>query len=216
VPSVTDLRHLFAFPAAYAPSDAPSSPGGDEAPPSPAGPSGGAAGEGGKPGALQDDDEGADDAEHIKNPDAKRLSEEAKTWRLRFREAEGRIKDLEGSKDVERLTGENRTLRLRLAFERCGTGLRDLDAAWKLAQDDLAAVEVKDDGTVDTGRVAEIVGYVLDRYPYLAEVTEAEEPDVPAGEEFGPSGRPTNGRKRGQVATDLTALQRKFPALRGR
>lgn len=65
------------------------------------------------------------------------------------------------------------------------------------------------------GRVAEIVGYVLDRYPYLAEVTEDEEPEAPAGDQFGPSGRPTNVRKR-QVTTDLTALQKKFPALRQR
>ena len=80
-------------------------------------------------------------------------------------------------------------------------------------------MEVKDDGTVDTGRVAEIVGYVLDRCPYPAEVNEEPEPkaEAPAGEQVGPSGRHTDSRKRTQCqAADLAALQKNFPALRQR
>lgn len=207
--SPADLRHLFPLPAAYAPDDSPSS--GGASTPSAGSPGDAVVADGAAEGEEEDCTED-EDAEVITDAKVKKLHEEAKTWRRKFREAEAKVKTLEETTTTDRLAGENRTLRLRLAFERAGGGLRDVEAAWRLADDDLAGVEVKD-GTVDTERVAAIVQHVLDRYPYLAAEDEPE--DLPKDAfPLEASGRPTSGRKKNQQGPDLAALAKKFPALR--
>ncbi len=157
-------------------------------------------------GASQEDGE----AEH-----RRKLSQEAKKWRRKFREAEARVKELEGTAGVKE---EVRSLRLRLAFERAArtVHLEDLDAAWKLAEDDLKVVDVQEDGTVDTDRLADVVAHVAHRYPYLVEEEQAssdrsEGYDPPPSL---PSGRPMNGRKKTKSQLDAEALAQRFPALR--
>lgn len=160
------------------------------------------AGEAGE-GAGEEDGE----AEH-----RRKLSQEAKKWRRKFREAEARAKELEGTTPTK---DEVRSLTLRLAFERAArtVHLEDLDAAWKLAEDDLKLVDVHDDGTVDTDRLGDVVAHVAHRYPYLVEEEEtaSEGYDPPPSL---PSGRPMNGRKRIKSQLDAEALAAKFPALR--
>ncbi|MFT3854175.1 MAG: hypothetical protein QM733_15745 [Ilumatobacteraceae bacterium] len=84
----------------------------------------------------------------------------------------------------------------------------DLEAAWKLA--DRTTLTVNEDGTV-TG-AAELVDALCERYPYL--VPPADTPYVPPPTE--PSGRPANGRRFRRTDPNRTALENKFPALRGR
>lgn len=161
----------------------------------------------GEAGAGSGEEDG--EAEH-----RRKLSQEAKKWRRKFREAEARVKELEGTAGVKE---EVRSLRLRLAFERAArtVHLEDLDAAWKLAEDDLSLVDVHDDGTVDTDRLGDVVAHVAHRYPYLVEEASegtSESHDPPPSS---PSGRPMNGRKKTKSQLDAEALAQRFPALRG-
>lgn len=151
------------------------------------------------------DDE--DEAEH-----RRKLSQEAKKWRRKFREAEARVQELEGTAGEKE---EVRSLRLRLAFERAArtVHLEDLDAAWKLAEEDLKVVDVHNDGTVDTDRLGDVVAHVAHRYPYLVHEDEtASEGYHPPPSS--PSGRPMNGRKVKSSGLDADALAQRFPALR--
>lgn len=160
--------------------------------------------------------EGQDeDDEPIDNPELKALHDEAAKWRRQFRDAQERIQQLEDEHGAEALRAENRELRLRLAFERATGEFRDVDAAWKLAQDDLTTVDVDEDGTVDANRIGEIANALAQRHPYLVEPPD-DATDGPQPPPAAPSGRPVNGR-RTKTGTDApSALERKFPALRGR
>ncbi len=209
-PDPFDLRDLFPSAAAYAPDDAPSSSGGasssagsqpDDAEPAS---EGGAAGE-------------EDDEEVIRDPKSKALHDEAKTWRLKFKEAEAKVKTLEETNNSDRLTVENRTLRLRLAFERAlsDSGCQDVEAAWKLAEEGLAAVEVKEDGTLDTSKVGTIVNHLVEKHPYFFSWPDEQEQN-PAKDTFPAeaSGRRTDGMTKGRGVPAGAALYKKFPALR--
>lgn len=145
------------------------------------------------------------EADEPANPTVKRLSDEAARYRVRAKEAEHR---------ADQLADENRTLRLRIEFNLLGTAanVADLDAAWKLATDDLTAVEITD-GQVDTDRLEAIVAHVAERYPYLAS------PATPSKDDDWlpptvPSGRPANGRKQGRQGLNEQQLADRFPALR--
>lgn len=209
LPDRFDLRFSFHDRSTFAPAD--------DTVPSPAAEPGpvlpdDAAGEGGdnEPDELNDDE--------IKNPRLKELSDEAAKWRRKYRKAQERASELENVAADEAVREENRSLRVRLAWERATTNarLRDADAAWALAQDDLQAVEITD-GKVDTNRIGEIVNHVIKRYPYLVAEDEPETQVADGFPDTQPSGRRTDGKVRQQgAAVDLAALQRKFPALRGR
>lgn len=209
-PDPFDLRPAFAAALgllAAAPADDEDtgpSPAADDGPVVPAGD---AAGEG-------DDDEDTTD-DDADNPRIKELSDEAGKWRRKLRQAEKRIAELEDGQASD-LQDENRTLRLRLAWERATAGkLKDIDAAWKLAEDALKAVEVKD-GEVDIERLGEIVAHVIDRYPYLVEADKPanDTPSSPWPDGGADTGKPPK-KKPGQ-GTDRATLAKKYPALRGR
>ena len=201
----TDLREAFHLHRLFAPdADADASDDDDAGDDDPEPDATDTAGEGGQ-------DEDSDDGDDVDNPRIKKLSEEASKWRRQLRAAEDRIKQLEDVHGSEALTAENQTLRLRLAFERIGSDFADVEAAWKLAHDDLTTVTFGDDGTPDINRVSEIVGHVAKQYPYL--VT-ADEPE-PATRPSGTSGRPMNGKRKVETGTTDKQLAVKFPALRG-
>lgn len=217
-PDPFDLRDLFPFPAAYAP---------DDAPPSSSG--GASSSDGSQPesdlpspdgGAAEEEEDDRADAEVIRDPKSKALHEEAKQWRLKFKEAEAKVKTLEESNNTERLAAENRTLRLRLAFERAlaSTGCQDVEAAWKLAEDGLSAVEVKDDGTLDTNKVGTIVNHIVEKHPYFFSWPDEQDQDDKQRDAFPlePSGRRTDGKKKSRGTNHTAALYAKYPALRGR
>ncbi|MDP1793770.1 MAG: hypothetical protein Q8K63_06490 [Acidimicrobiales bacterium] len=161
--------------------------------------------------------------EDARNPKLHKLSQEAKNHRLAKNAAQQevaqlkeRLAKLEDAKASDELTAENRTLRLRLAFDRAtlSANFKDTDAAWKLAEDDLKGVDITD-GTVDANRLGEIVNHLITRYPYLvedagsADETKDRFPDAT-------SGRPANGRRQRDAVTSTEVLARKFPALRNR
>lgn len=160
--------------------------------------------------------EGHDQDEDVKDPDKKKLSEEAAKWRHKFREAEDRIKKLEDAHGAEALQASNRELRLRLAFERAGRDFKDMEAAWLLAQEELATVKFGDDGTPDASRISEIVGRVGSKYPYLVEAADAQpDPSSSPSGAGASSGSPMNGKRKSDSGTSAQILQKKFPALRG-
>lgn len=139
------------------------------------------------------------------NPEAKRLSDEAARYRHRAKDAEAKVDDL---------TGQVRTLTLRLAFTTAAhaANLTDTDAAWKLAADDLRVLDVADDGTVDTDRLTQIVDHVTNRYPYLATT-----PAPAAADQFPPPRTPGDAGRRGKIGDlNVATLEAKFPALRRR
>ena len=145
---------------------------------------------------VSDDTAGEDDeaggGDEIKDPEKKALHDEAAKWRKHLRVAESRIQELEDANNAEAFAAENNELRLRLAFERAAGEFVDLDAARKLAQDQLATVEIKD-GTPDATRVGEIVRQVANRYSYLVDGPAA--PQVPTAADLAPARSAMNGRK---------------------
>ncbi len=107
---------------------------------------------------------------------------------------------------------------IRGAFLLAATGkVTDSEAAWKLA--DMSKVLVEEDGTVKG--MDEAKAAAVKQYPYLQtedsdtvdDTTKALRERFPALE---PSGRPTNGPRYGGDPVNLTALERKFPALKNR
>ncbi len=169
-----------------------------------------------------DNDDNDNDNQDVDNPRLKQLSDEAgkyrrkmKEWRKRAEEAEAKVGDANAGETV-------RTLRLELAFERLATRAKitDFEAAWRLVEDDLKAVNINDDGVVDAERMQQIVDHVVERYPYLrddyapAKDSDGDPPSSPSGTSSGASGRPVNGRRRSDAGADFGALARKFPALR--
>lgn len=193
-------------------------------------------------------DEGAGDEENdgasgtgdqagsdIKDPEKKRLSDEAARYRTQLREAQKqqadlakRVKEFEDAdkseveklttqvgdltKTNEGLTNELTQHKLELAFYKCGAAaqLRDPTDALKFL--DLKEIKVNEDGEVPTEDMKKAVEELIKSKPYLARTDD----DSGEGEGSGqPSGKQTNGPKTKKDATQAT-LEKKFPALRGR
>jgi hypothetical protein len=113
----------------------------------------------------------------------------------------------------EKGTGDERdALRIELAFARAAGGqFIDADAAWKLA--DRALMSVSDDGSV-TG-AEEAVEALAEANPFLlTPAPDGKTKDRNPFNEPSSSGRNMNGKKKPQDAYDLTALQKRYPALR--
>lgn len=195
-----DLRNLLVLPAAWAPPDDPPAgpdPSSDDNDP----PAGDVAGEG--------DQEGAPSEEAApENPELKKLHDEAARHRVRAKDAEAKALGLADTV---------RSLRLRIAFNALAgdANLTDTEAAWKLAADDLVAVQVDEDGTVDADRLGQIVDHVAERYPYLASAPVPATTTTPTDTfpPSGPSGRPTNSKRKETGGLDVGRLEAKFPAL---
>ncbi len=164
------------------------------------------------------DNEGDNEGDQVEDPDKKRLSDEAAKYRRERNELRAQVEELtrkvEGKQTNDDYEKTIRSLRLELAWERAATGahISDIEAAWRLAADDLAGVKVEDD-KVDTERLQQIVDHVAQRYPYLTDDYAPDDANVTA---TSPSGRPMNGKKESQLGTDRRALEKKFPALRRR
>lgn len=166
------------------------------------------AGESGQ-GSAGDADEWDDDEEVQSVPKLKKLHDEAKEWRHKYRRLEAEMAERGEPADVD-------ALRIQAEFfKHAARDVVDLDAAMKLA--DLSAVTINDDGNV-TG-MADAVAEVCRQYPFLADDPDAwdEDPrtrttDVPA--ESGSGGSPSNRRRpAGGRSNTPKALMEKFPAL---
>ena len=166
-------------------------------------------------GAAAGDEEGQGD--EIKDPDKKRLSDEAARHRVAAKTEKDRADAAEGQ--VKALTNVVRTARLEVAFYREATkrrpGFRDPAAAFKLA--DLAGCGVDEEGNV-TGMDA-VITKVAEDYPYvLADDSHGDATDEPVMgfPALGSSGAPMNRAKKPGTGLDRAALAGKFPALRQR
>ena len=198
--ALIDLRGAFSAPARWAPPE--------EDPPAPAPPAPSPDDDGEASADVAGGGDPVEGEEPPENPALKKLHDEAARHRVRAKDAEAK---------AEGLAGQVRSLTLRIAFNTLAgeAELTDLDAAWKLAADDLTVVDVAEDGTVDTERLGQIVAHVAERYPYLAS---APAPAIPAKTDAflptEPSGRPTNGRRaKWPDGLDAARLEAKFPAL---
>ncbi len=143
---------------------------------------------------------------NVRDPEMKKVHDEAKKWRLRCRDLEQQLQDGEGSRaDIQILTVEKEFY--RLAAQR----VTDLAAAFKLA--DTSLITVADNGTL-TG-MDKVIDRVLQNYPFLSGDSDDEPTErttkVPAVPKEG--GSPTSSRRSGKSATTSSTLRRKFPAL---
>jgi hypothetical protein len=163
----------------------------------------------------EDEHEGQheDEEEEVRNPRIRELSAEAKKWRLKYREAQAQLAEMEPADD-EGHVGGLQDARLEAAFLRevlsAGHSL-DVDTTWDLMRlrGFLDAVKVDDEGIV-TG-MDEALSKTVDRYPWLSD-------EPPEAEDRPPAAKPTVGtarKKKDSVPSVNDAdLQRRMKALR--
>jgi len=168
----------------------------------------------------------------IKDPDKKRLSDEAAAHRNRAKAEKERadklaaeLKTLQDKDKSElekaqrdlaelkpKLDAANATIKaqaVRLAFFESGAAKQFKSTTLVLKNLDLDGIEVDDEGNVDTKIIKAKADAFLKEHPYLAA---DEEHSGGAGGETA-SGRPNNGKK-SKDQVDYEALAKKFPALR--
>lgn len=184
-----------------------------------------------------DDGSGGDDdpkskPDDIKDPDKKRLSDEAAANRVKAKEAQAaldaalkRIKEFEDKDkgELEKAQGDlqeataklekaNAALEknaVELAFFRSGAASLFVDADAALQLLDLSEIKPDEDGVVDKKAVREAADALLKEKAWLA----AKGDDDDDGKDDLPnSGKPTTKKKSGEL--DVEALAKKFPALR--
>lgn len=144
-----------------------------------------------------EDGSGSPDATAIRDPEKKRLSDEAAAHRVRAKKAE---------EALTTATATIQELRLHNAFMRAALPLvDDLDAAWKLC--DHSLVKVDDEGNV--AGMDTMITAALRAYPYLERV--ADTVPLPVS-----GGAPANGRRGNPNSGNAAFLEKKYPALRRR
>lgn len=174
----------------------------------------------------------------IKDPEKKRLSDEAAAARVAKREAEAKVNELAArlkefedkdkgevellqakSKEQETiistLQGTVQQQAIRLAFFESGAAaqFRDPSVALRLLKDDLKDIEVDEDGSADADAIKSAAEALLATSPYLkvgGDGDDGDDDDEPSN----PSGRKTNGKKKSKDELSKEALAKKFPALR--
>lgn len=203
-------------------------------------------GDGGEGGEDDDDDDveagdqgggtggdgtGADDKGDVKDPEKKRLSDEAAANRVKaknlqkeldaarakIKEAEDKDKselekaqsDLkEAQAKADKLASNNAIISKRLAFYDSGAAALFKNPKTALKLLDVSDLEPDDDGEYDNDEVKKRAEALLKAEPYLAASEgDGKDDDTPA------SGDPNN-KKKGDKAKNAEALAKKFPALR--
>ncbi len=175
---------------------------------------------------VEDEDEDQDEDRAPPQPGKR----EAK-FRKRAKEAERQLRAVQAELDQLKSSAPKeegiRALRAELAFVKAATrsGVTDPEAAWKLA-DQSVIVDSWDDDEQTFDAIDEVLGKVLDRYPYLAG-DDDEDDERPTRVQPPPSGaleahtsptsgKPTNGPKKGSQGIDRSFLEKKYPSLRTR
>lgn len=166
-----------------------------------------------EPGAAApaDDDEAEGDGK-VRNPDLQRLSRECAKHRTAAKEALTRAEAAEAALTTAQADVAAASKLTAFLLGAAGQ-VNDLEAAWKLANQD--GIRINDEGHVSG--VAEVVAEVIQRYPYLTD-TAADDSTAPTPFTApGPSGRPMNGKgTNGSADGNRAVLQKKFPALKRR
>lgn len=131
--------------------------------------------------------------------------------------------ELDGKKQDSKADKRVRRVQEELAFVKAAAaeGVKDVEAAWKLADREMLRWEQEgDDNPPQLTGVEEAVAKVLDRYPYVAGEARSTDGDDEDDRVRPPSattsGRATNGPKKGTKELDRGYLERKFPALQKR
>lgn len=205
------------------------------------------------PGSTEDgEDEDEDDksgdgkpsGKPVEDPDKKRLSDEAARHRVRAKEAETRLQDVERElrelrdkgkpeeelkaqrlKELEervpKLEKENATLRTdnqRLSIEtqvlkQSDVKFRDPEVALELL---MKRIEMPDEGDLEESAIKDAVKALAKDKPFLVSDGEGENGDGKREKKGPPSSGPDMNRRTQKGGIDKVALEKRFPALRGR
>lgn len=170
----------------------------------------------------------------IKDPEKKRLSDEAARYRNEAKEAKRQLQELnawkqeqenKGKTEQERLESELNQFKskveqlepvvkeqaVRLAFFESGAAAKFRNPKTALRLLDLKDVEVDEDGEVDSDAIGKLAEQLLKDEPYLAASSQEATDD---DDDLPESGRPLNGKRRKDADANLENLKKKFPALR--
>jgi hypothetical protein len=200
-------------------------------------------GDDGNEGGTDASGEGAEDGAGIKDPDKKRLHDEAARYRnernqlkqerdalaKQVREAEDKDKsklekaerDLKEAQDqIKQAQAELTEAKRDLSFFKSGVSGQFRDPADALRFLDLDAIKVDDDGNIPVKDIKKAAEDLLKEKPYLARKSDDDDDsgNDDAGSESGQqaSGRSTNGKKKSKDELNAEALAKKYPALQGR
>ena len=198
-------------------------------------------GDGGSGDGGGDDGSSGTDAtkDDVKDPDKKKLSDEAakhrnnaKAEKQRADELAAKLKEIEDKDKSElekaqsdlkeaqerlvKLEETTKTQAVRLAFFESGAAaqFRNPATALKLMKDDLKDITPDEDGEVDVKAIKTAADDLLKREPYLGKDEDGDD-DKSTQQTQQPSGRQTNGKTK-KDGLNKEALAQKFPALRGR
>jgi hypothetical protein len=154
--------------------------------------------------------------EEVKNPRLKALSREAAKWRNKFRQTEGRVKELEAALEAKPPDEQLRSARLEIAFLKQVMGhnqrIVDLDTAWDLATTKGFFDPVKTSDEDNVEGMAEALARLLERYPYLVDDDGDEPPDPPSRSSIPSFNRGRQNRSEHETRT----FEQRFPAMRER
>lgn len=230
-PAVMDLRR--AFDSAFSLAADTSGEGGESGDPGSG--NGGDSGDDSGTGTGGDDTgAGSDDDKDVKDPEKKRLSDEAAQHRNKAKAEKERADKLAEElkaltdKDKSELEKAQRDLNeikpkldkalatikdqaVKLAFFESGAAKQFKSTTLVLKNLDLDGIEPDDEGNVDTKAIKAKAEAFLKEHPYLA--ADDDDSGGTGADSGSPSGKPNNGKK-SKDQVDYEALAKKFPALR--
>lgn len=198
-------------------------------------PSGDGSGEGGEGGSGS----GQSDSK-IKDPDRKRLSDEAAKYRKErnaakkeLDEAQTRLRELddaskselekaqrdlkEATEKLDNIVSRDTVKARKLSFYESGAAGLFKNPAHALALLDLSDLELNDEGEFDSAEVKKKADALLKESPYLGTNDDGEDTgEGGSGGTGGTGGAPRNPRRKKEEEARQAALKRKFPALSAR
>lgn len=182
---------------------------------------------------------GANNDSKVKDPEKKRLSDEAAAARVKARDTQktldetlARLKEFEDKDKTEtdllkaakeeletKVSSLSDTVQkqaVRLAFFESGAAALFRNPATALRLIDLKDIEIDDEGEADAKAIKEAADALLKAEPYLAAGGEDGEDDDDGSDanNGAPSGRQTNGKRKSKDDLNQEALAKKYPALR--
>lgn len=218
-----DLRRSFTILSSFAPDDGNEGDEGND--------------DGDEEGSDEGSDEGSeggDDNADIKDPEKKRLSDEAASWRKKFRDTEAKLSELAAWKKEQEDKGKDEVTKtsealaevtqerdtFRGAYEEAATQLLVFKAANDAGVTDVkyltflltedGALELNDEGNIDG--LTDNIAKLIKANPKLAASGSDDDENDEGSDKT--SGRAMNGKKPKKDEATLAKLADKFPALR--
>ena len=174
----------------------------------------------------------------IKDPEKKRLSDEAAKYRTERNEAKKELEDArnrlkeiddsskselekaqrdltEATQKMESLEGRDNVKARKLAFYESGSAGLFQHPSHALSLLDLSDLELNEEGEIDAAEMKKKADALIKEFPYLG--SDSEGGDEGGGESGGETGgKPLNGRRKKDKDFRDAALRKKFPALGNR